>query len=164
MKTIEELENEIKNLSEGLKKLKQEKQPKEYKRWRAKNNEGYYVVSGRGVDSYGEDFESFDNTNYEIGNYFQTKEQAEKALEKLKIYTQLKDLALRLNKGKRIDFSNPNQEKYIIYYDGSLETLGVYIELSNECVGGAYCLDPNFLDIAKQEIGEENLLKLFEED
>jgi hypothetical protein len=162
MKTIEELENEIKNLSQELENLKKEK---ENKRWRGSSNQRYYFIGdGTNCCCSTETNHRLDNQRYSIGNYFQTEKQAQKTVEKLKIYTQLKDLALRFNKGRRIDFLNPDQEKYIIYYSSSLEELGTYIELSNECIGGVYCLDPNFLDIAKQEIGEENLLKLFEEE
>lgn len=123
MKTIEELENEIKNLSEELKKLKQEKESAKTKRWRAEEDEYYYSINGNDVEYLLESYCGYDDFCYEIGNYFQTREQAEKALEKLKIYTQLKDLALRLNKGRRIDFLNSDQEKYNICYTSSLEEL-----------------------------------------
>ena len=33
---------------------------------------------------------------------------------------------------------------------------------SYQRIGQIYCLDSNFLNIAKREIGEENLKKLFE--
>lgn len=161
MKTIEELENEIKNLSQEIENLKKEK---ENKRWRGNCNlhqTYYYIFTDVSCVSSQEDNRPVDNERYSIGNYFQTEEQAQKTVEKLKIYTQLKDLALRLNKGRRIDFLNPDQEKYSIYYSSSLEKLDTYTEFSNESVGGVYCLDSNFLEIAKQEIGEENLLKLF---
>ena len=39
-----------------------------------------------------------DRFNKEIGNYFETKEEAEKAVEKLKAWKRLKDKGLRFNK------------------------------------------------------------------
>ena len=101
-----------------------------------------------------------DDGSYEIGNYFRTKEEAEKVVEKIKIYTQLKDLALRLNQGRKVDWNSSVQAKWHIYYDhnDSLTTIGNY---RYQDLGQIYCLDKNFLEIAKQEIGEENLKKLF---
>ena len=164
MKTIEELENELKNLSQELENLKKEKE-KENKRWRGSLNQIYYYISD---DTHScrvskEDGHPIDNRRYSIGNYFQTEEQAQKTVEKLKIYTQLKDLALRLNKGEKIDWTNINQYKYSICYD-HLRALDFESNIATSVLGQIYCLDRNFLDIAKREIGEENLLKLFEED
>lgn len=162
MKTIEELENEIKNLSQELENLKKEKE-KENKRWRGSLYQTYYYISEHAsCCSSQEDSHPVDNRRYSIGNYFQTEKQAQETVEKLKIYTQLKDLALRLNKGEKIDWTNREQYKYCIYmYNNELDT-DSYTTLKD--LGQIYCLDRNFLKIAKQEIGEENLLKLFKED
>lgn len=81
-------------------------------------------------------------------------------VEKIKIYTQLKDLALRLNKGEKIDPNNSNQYKYHIYYVPS--GLAITATYCYQYLGQIYCLDSDFLKIAKQEIGEENLKKIFE--
>ena len=103
-----------------------------------------------------------DTCRYEIGNYFKTEEEAKKAVEKMKIYTQLKDLALRLNKGEKIDWENDDQAKYYIYYDCGKMELDYNNDWLYKKIGQIYCLDIYFLDIAEQEIGEENLKKLFE--
>lgn len=162
MKTIEELENEIKNLSEELEKLKQEK---ENKRWRGSLNQKYYYISSDTNCCFTRDYHyPVDNIRYSIGNYFQTEKQAQETVEKIKVYTQLKDLALRLNKGEKIDWTNVNQYKYLISYDYDLKKLDLKIDIIEPSLGQIYCSDKNFLDMAKQEIGEENLLKLFEED
>ena len=72
---------------------------------------------------------------------------------------QLKDLALRLNEGEKIDWANSNQYKYNIYYEpGGLATTDAYCY---QDIGQIYCLDSNFLNIAKREISEENLKKIF---
>ena len=158
------LENELirfKKLIEELKELKEEEQ--EHKRWRGKKNEEYYSILANGnVKANNEDCHRYDNKLYDIGNYFKTKEEAEKAAEKIKIYTKLKDLALRLNKGEKINWKNCNQKKYSIYLNvDSIECDAGYTAME---IGQIYCLDSNFLIIAKLEIGEENLEKLFEED
>ena len=47
------------------------------------------------------------------------------------------------------------------FLDNSKNMLKCYVSIGQE-LGQIYCLDVNFLDIAKREIGEENLKKLFE--
>lgn len=162
MKTIEELENEIKNLSQELENLKKEK---ENKRWRGSLNQRYYYISTDARCCFTqEDSHPADNGRYSIGNYFQTEKQAQETIEKLKIYNQLKDLALKLNEGEKIDWTNMSQYKYSIFYDHNFRELDFETNIIISSLGQIYCLDKNFLDIAKQEIGEENLLKLFKED
>ena len=102
--------------------------------------------------------------NYcKYGLIFSTKEVRDKMLEKQEIYIKLKNLAERLNNGENIDWNDIDEDKYYIYYDYANE------ELRKECnnvwmkQGTIYCLDENFLEIAIKEIGEENLLKLFED-
>lgn len=51
------------------------------KRWRAeKNEEYYYIGSGRIAWSVGELFCDEDNENYNLGNYFKTEEEAQKVI------------------------------------------------------------------------------------
>ena len=75
---------------------------------------------------------------------------------------QLKDLALRLNKGEKIDWTNDDQAKYYIYYDHETMKLDYSQDWSYQRIGQIYCLDRQFLNKAKCEIGEENIRKLFE--
>ena len=153
---LEELEMQIKELEE------QNETKKDCKRWRAQEGKDYWYI-----DNNCEIFKEFDrnddydNARYKIGNYFKTREEAGKVVEKIKVYTQLKDLALRLNKGEKIDPNNFNQYKYHICCspDGLLDTIDAYYY---QDIGQVYCLDKNFFNIAKREIGEEKLKKLFE--
>lgn len=162
---LKELEEKYEKLLEELeaqmKELKQNCTEEDCKRWRAKKNELYWFISSDGiVGSSREENDPVDKIRYRIGNYFKTREEAKEAVEKMKIYMQLKDLALRLNEGEKIDWTNSNQYKYHIYYEpGGLATADAYCY---QYLGQIYCLDSDFLKIAKQEIGEENLRKLFE--
>ncbi len=92
-----------------------------------------------------------------------TKEAKNRAEEKRKIYIQLKNLAEKLNKGQKIDWDNKKQKKYFIYYDYNKKKLKEGYNNMCRNQGTIYCVDINFLDIAIKEIGEENLLKLFED-
>ena len=163
MNEIEELKQKLQEAQESTKKLEEKikelEQEKSCKRWKAKNGEKYYYIEGI-VNYHYETNDSIDNALYEQGNYFKTDEEAVIVAEKLKIYTKLKDLALRLNKGKEIDWNDKNQRKFHIYcYDCEICQDSGW---SYHYLGGIYCLDGNFKDEAIKEIGEENLIKLFE--
>ena len=160
----EELKRELEELDTQIKELKEQNEIKEdYKRWRTQEGKSYWYI-----DSDCEAFKEFernddyDNARYEIGNYFRTKEEAKKVVEKIKIYTRLKDLALRLNKGEKIDWDNSTSAKWSIGLSNSNNALQCCYAYKGQDVGQIYCLDPDFLNIAKQEIGEDNLKKLFE--
>lgn len=156
----EELKKEIEKLGTQIKEL--EEQEKKCKRWRSKRDEKYWFIGRGGTLCYSVEInDNLDKSSYEIGNYFRTEEEAKKMVEKIKIYTQLKDLALRLNQGRKVDWNSSVQAKWHIYYDhnDSLTTIGNY---RYQDLGQIYCLDSDFLKIAKQEIGEENLKKIFE--
>ena len=74
--TKEEFEN-IKNMVEKINE--------KYgipKRWRAKELEEYYYIGSNGIVwSVGEEFSDEDNDHYNLGNYFQTKEEAQKVVD-----------------------------------------------------------------------------------
>lgn len=166
MNNLEQLKRELlenKNKCIQIEKKIEELEKQEIKvRWRAKEDEDYYYFTSCGeiyVDCDG--YCDTDNRRYELGDYFKTEEEAEKAVEKFKIYTQLKDLALRLNKGVNVNWRD-GRKKYSISYDASAGKMFSYWNMTLQEMGQIYCLDENFLKEAKQEIGEENLRKLFE--
>lgn len=161
-KELEELKNKYEELGKEIEKL--EKQEK--KRWRGEINDNYYCIdenSGDVIKAY-EDNYFVDNFRYKIRNYFRTKEEAQKHLDKINTYYELMDLAEELNNGEEIDWKNDNQEKYLICYDSNIEELSSYIHSNIKFIGQIYCLDEDFLEKAKERIGEERLIELFEED
>ena len=100
------------------------------------------------------------------GLAYATEQARDRALFKLEIETKLKNIAERLNAGRKIDWEDGDQSKFIIFYNyrskilGLLDLYGVY---HWKCQGAIFCLDKNFLKVAKQEIGEENLIKYFKD-
>ena len=163
-KKQEELKRELEELDTQIKELKEQNEIKEdYKRWRAQEGKDYwYIDSDCEIYKEFDRNDDYDNARYVIGNYYKTEEEAEKTAEKMKIYTQLKDLALRLNQGRKVDWNSSVQAKWHIYYDHNDSLITTIGNHSYQDLGQIYCLDKNFLEIAKQEIGEENLKKLFE--
>lgn len=98
----------------------------------------------------------------QLGLIYQNK-FLEKATEKQKIYIQLKNLAERLNNGEKFDWDDIDEDKYYIYYGYVNKELRKEYNNVRMNQGTIYCLDEDFLEIALKEIGEENLLKLFED-
>jgi hypothetical protein len=169
MNKLKELEKKIEELSKELEELKLEldkekmNKTKINTRWRANDGEKHYFIYSDGTIDWSKDTnDEISVKRYELSNYFQTEEEAEKTVEKIKIYTQLKDLALRLNHGREIDWRNYNQLKYSIYYDSFYKNIYTICTYYSKELGRICCLDKNFLDVAKREIGEKNLKKLFE--
>lgn len=162
MNRIEELEKQAKSILEEIEKLKKEEKV-ESKVWKPEFDEDYYIV-----EPYGEVVENtwfddnYDEGKYNIGNCFKTEKEAEKAVEKAKIYTQLKRLAEEINT-EPIDWKNDNQWKYHIVYNHATNYLLNFYVTSIQEEGIIYCTNSQFLEIAQQHIGEENLLKLFKE-
>lgn len=163
--------NNLKQLKQELEKTKNkcaeiEKKIEELEsgvRWRAKGGGKYYYFCGhREICADRDGHYKIDTGRYNLGNYFKTEEEAENVVEKIKIYTQLKDLALRLNRGEKMDWNNSAQSKWCIILDLLDNTFRCCYACMRQEIGQIYCLDGNFLENAKQEIGEENLRKLFE--
>ena len=159
----EELERDLEELGTQINELEEKEITKSVKRWIGVKDRFYWYIEGdcKVYGEYEKD-DDYDNARYEIGNYFRTEEEAKEVVEKTKIYTRLKDLALRLNKGEKIDWDNSTSAKWNIGLSNSNNALQCCYAYKGQDVGQIYCLDPDFLNIAKQEIGEENLRKLFE--
>ena len=171
MDRIEELKNDLENYYKEMKKKIEEVEKEELKkkeskkRWRASEGEEYYYISDNfNVQKILEVFCSYDDKLYKYRNYFRTQKQAEKVVEKIKIYLELKDLAEELNEGEKIDWNNRTQHKYSIEYDFYDKKFRQYGFTDCKEIGQIYCIDISFLEIAKERIGEDRLKKLFEEE
>ena len=156
-KILNDIEEAQRKLDEARKKL--DEYNTWYKRWKPKLNEEYYYINQvsatfRDVNN---EFD-IDVARYRTYNCFKTKKQAELEAEKILVRRQLEDIARRLNKGEKIDWSDENQYKWYIVYNTTFG-FAIYSVSENTIQGVVYCLDKNFLNIAIQEIGEERLKK-----
>ena len=154
---IEELEKEVNSPEfEGIKKGV---------RQRPKIGERYFYVDSCCVDSCsGIDYVFWQETKTDLflfntGNCFKTEQEAEEYKENLLTKQALKDLALELNDGVEIDWGKHNP-KYFIYLTKQGELLDQSYNIYDNCNTKLYCLSEKFLDIAKERIGEEKLIKL----
>ena len=158
------LEEKIKEIEKQLEELKvqltEEDKEDKYKRKRFDYGDYYWFVNNLGEAVMASDYnEEEDNFGYNIGNYFETEEQAKNYKERLLIEQELRDIARELNKGEEIDWDNTNQDKYYIEYsfygDGILYSFHSYTKIQ----GTIYCLDINFKHVAIERIGKERLTK-----
>ncbi len=131
---------------------------REQKRWKPKQYGLYWFVDdGNKVQcDFWQEFKSINSRRYTAYNCFKTQKEAEQEAEKILVRRMLEDIARRLNKGKKIDWNNEQQEKYFICCNKTGFNVGYNLE---ESWGTVYCLDKNFKDVAIQEIGEERLKK-----
>ena len=148
---IEKLEKEVNSPEfEGIKKGVRQKP--EY------GEKYYYLDDGGGINYAYWSNDNIDLFRFNTGNCFKTEQEAEDYKENLLTKQALKDLALELNNGVEIDWENENQKKYCLecdWYSLDDNVTYSYINLSQ-----VYCLNENFLTIAKYRIGEEKLIKL----
>lgn len=88
----------------------------ENKVWKPEYDEEYYCIDVDGecyLDSWNDS--DIDNNSYTIGNCFKTKEEAEFAVEKQKVTTELKRFAQKHN--DKINWHDNSDWKYYIVYD-----------------------------------------------
>lgn len=79
---------------------------KEPTRWKPELGHDYYYISGDGhvYDDSWDDSQFADRGRFEIGNCFQTEEEAERVVEKLKAWKRLKDSGLKFKDWNKINY------------------------------------------------------------
>ena len=134
----------------------------EPKVWQPELNKDYWCIDydGRIMNDY---FSVVDELKYAIGNCFKTKEEAEKVLEKIKIYMQLKRFAEEHNT-EPIDWNNQKQKKWYIFYNYYNEKIRFLPSNGIKDISQVYLTSEELCEQAIEEIGEDNIKKLFEED
>ncbi len=154
------MENLSEEEREQLMKLIKKSNGCKRKVWKPENNETYFYISGHGRINYHKwNNDSTDNRYYGIGNCFQTKEEAEFALEKVKVETELRRFAEENNE-YQIDWKNRNQNKWFIYYNYVMKNIGVVYDtvLRTHCI---YFSSKEIAEQAIDYIGEERLKKYY---
>ena len=154
------MENLSEKEREQLMKLILKSNGSKVKVCKPEDNEKYFFISGCGViNSCRWINDSTDNGYYEIGNCFKTKEEAEFALEKVKVETELRRFAEENNEYE-IDWKNRNQNKWFIYYNYVMKNIGVVYDtvLRTHCI---YFSSKEIAEQAIQVIGVDRLKKYF---
>lgn len=167
MENLEELKKKYEELGQKINELENNLKNKN-NRSRVNHHCKYYYINyingDLEIDSDTECNCKIDDSRYNMGNYFKTKEQAEKALRKILIYTKLKDLANRLSEEDPVDWSNSDQDKFYIYYDHYYNSLSQNSFSYTHYINNIYCTCADFLRVAIKKIGEKELKELFENE
>lgn len=125
--------------------------------------EKYYIIDPRGKIKclpFGDD--EYDEDCFSIGNCFETREETKFALEKQKVYTQLKRYAFEHNEGA-IDWDDTKQEKWYINLDIKYKSLVITYNLTWKSINDVHFTSKEIAKNAISEIGEEKIKKyLFE--
>ena len=156
----QEILDEINKTKEHLTNMEKMLEKCEYERWKPEPNEEYYFVSENGkiVQARNCGWEPATN-RIDFYNCFKSEKQAEAEAEKILVRRMLEDIARRLNKNEKIYWMNNEQPKYYFYLDNpDNEVISDFTRL-RKFQGAVYCLDENFKDVAKREIGAERLKK-----
>lgn len=156
-KILNDIEEAQRKLDEARKKL--DEYNTGYKRWEPKKDELYWYVNSRGKNACSHFCPIYivDTDRYQNFNCFQTEQEAETEADKILVRRQLEDIAKRLNKGRKIEWNSNEQLKWCIELYGNKIVTNFYYHAKTQ--GAVYCLDDNFLDVAKREIGEDKLIK-----
>lgn len=152
----------VEERAELLKLVEKANKPKS-KVWKPKEGEEYYVYIVSGIiihDVWNGD--GVDENRYTIGNCFKTEEEAQNAVERLKIRAELQRYADEHN-DKPIDWWNIRQKKWYIRFDYFNKTVGcAAITIARDCFQ-IYFSSEEVAKAAVQAVGEERIKKyLFE--
>ena len=136
---------------------------------RAEEGGKYFFMDNRGcVCSYIDTNDEIDNCLYATGNYYLTKEDAEKALELQIIENELVALIKKINAEEYCpadfpDWNDNNQEKYFICFDYQRNIISSGSRYSTKLTKTKFYCYRDFLDDAINTIGKERLEKYLKE-
>lgn len=156
--TKQELEQKIKELENQIAELKNAKV--EDKVWKPKEEERYwYVTSYVSVDWEWWHNENYDIFNYEQGNCFKTREEAEEHLKKLTIQGKFKTYVREHS--DELDWKNSQQEKWYLDYDKKIDEIECESIIYFKKQGTTYASSEQILKDAIEYIGGEEVAKKY---
>jgi predicted metal-binding protein len=156
---IKDVEN-VELTPEQEKQIKNYLGIKESKRWKPKNHDDYCFIMGDGVIADGRFDNAFSvcNGHLYMNNCFKTTEEAEFALEKYKIYQELKNFADE-NNDHPIEWHQPNISNYYIYLSHDDNALYVSDCWTCQDIGQIYFSSEELAKKAVEKVGEDRIKK-----
>jgi len=156
---LEAAQQEITKLQQAIEKAEAENDT------RPKDGDEYYLIGSYGKISYEHFFSKniVDIMRLDIGNCYKTKEEAEQALEKMKVMAELKRLADRSWKeaGVEIDWSVDMTPKYFVRCNMEDDNVLVDNNYSVKNINEFYFHSEEKAKEAIDKIGEERLKSVF---
>lgn len=133
---------------------------KSNKVWKPCKNEEYWYIStiGKICNCINCNTDE-DNRVYKLGNCFKSKEEAEFALEKQKVTTELKRFALENN--DELYWNDTDRKKYFIVYDYGSKFIDFVFSYFKKMMNNIYFSSREIAQEAVKTIGEERLKKYY---
>ena len=160
MTTIQELEQNISSIKEELSKLEEKLKTFKLRVGRQMPEKGdiYYFLGGARTSVFEDKWanDSYDQQRFNSYNYFKTEEEAQREIDRRLIKAKLNEIANRLNGGQVIQWNSAIQRKYYLNLDTEV-SLNLSFSLIDKIEGVTYCLSQDFLEVATEEIGEQEL-------
>lgn len=127
--------------------------------WKPQEREKYYfVIDAAIIESDKWSNHEVDSVRWSIGNIFKTPEDAEFAIEKLKVTTELKRYAEQYN--DKIDWKDGNSIKYCLLYNHAREEIAI-VSFYTFQHNGIHFSSTGIAENAIKEIGEERIKKYY---
>lgn len=163
-KLRQELQEAQDAFERAQKKLKDfEEESKKYSWWKPMCEDKYFFIDAEfeinedTFDPHG----CFDSDRIEAFNCFKTRKEAELEALKIVIGRKIQSIALRLNRGRKIDWSNYHQAKYFIIItemDNGTWQIRQVAKVAYREIDKIYCLSKHFADVVEEEL-EFDLIK-----
>lgn len=129
--------------------------------WKPEMYHEYYLIRWNGDINFTTNSGSSDSSAMAFGNCFQTEEQAQFVVEKLKVIHELKTFAVENNE-EEIDWNNDDQRKFFLYYSYSANQVLVnYVISMKEIPLNVYFTSESIAEKSVEAIGEERLIKYY---
>jgi hypothetical protein len=127
--------------------------------WKPEVWEKYYTVD-RGKSYIWKD-DIIDRFNYTIGNCFKTQEEAEFALERLKVIAEMKRYIAE-HDDVELDWDNPNQLKYYLAFNRRSGAIDYASIISMQAVEASLCTSVGSVLLGMiKEIGQDRIKRYY---
>lgn len=155
----QELQEAQNALERAQKKLKEfEEESKKYGWWKPDIDEQFYYIEDTGLIDEDTNNSSWADYATNYLNCFKTEEEAEFERLKIVINRRLQDIALRLNRGEKIDWFNFGQKKNfveIVYLSNGVCRVDPCVTVNERRIDTAYCLDEHFASTVRKELKDD---------
>lgn len=148
----QEILSRIAKAEEELTKAKEALKLVDKIRWKPERDQSYYAISGDAVTTFTNDDDWVDEGLYAIGNMFETKKEAEHALERLKIRVELLDAGGR----EKWDIQGDN---YRIVYDVFEAEVTSSLVMRSPVIYGIYFNSRKNAEYAIDKVGRYRIKK-----
>lgn len=130
--------------------------------WKPKKGDKYFFISSRlEVVKFNNQEDSVDKKVINSGNYFQTKEEAQHMVEKLKVIKELQDFAIE-NRDEEISWDEDSRYKFSIYFDYKWKMIRIsWATVAHDSPFNIYFASEKAIHDAIDSIGEDRIKKYY---